>query len=58
MYQNNMYSQDVSTVNFYGDRIVTVVGAPIELLLYASGRREAADVELIGLESALAELAA
>lgn len=33
-----------------GDRIVTVVGAPIELLLYASGRREAADVELIGLE--------
>ena len=41
-----------------GDRIVTVVGAPIELLLYASGRREAADVELIGLESALAELAA
>lgn len=24
MYQNNMYSQDVSTVNFYGDRIVTV----------------------------------
>ena len=41
-----------------GDRIVTVVGEPLELLLYASGRREAADVELIGLDSALAELAA
>jgi len=40
-----------------GDRIVTVIGAPDELLLYASGRREAADVRVIGLESAIDELA-
>ncbi len=41
-----------------GDRIVTVIGAPAELLLYASGRREAADVRVVGLESAIEALAA
>ena len=38
-----------------GNRIVTVVGEPGELLLYAFGRRAAADVRLIGLDSAVAD---
>ena len=38
-----------------GNRIVTVIGEPSELLLYAFGRRAAADVRLVGLESAVAE---
>ncbi len=38
-----------------GNRIVTVIGEPSELLLYASGRRSAADVRYVGLESAVAE---
>ena len=37
-----------------GNRIVTVIGRPDELLLYASGRRTASDVRLIGVESAVA----
>lgn len=41
-----------------GDRIVTVIGSPTELLLYAFGRREAADVRVIGLDSAVKELVA
>lgn len=40
-----------------GNRIVTVIGQPSELLLYAFGRRAAADVRLIGLESAIADAA-
>jgi len=39
-----------------GDRIVTVLGEPSELLLYAFGRRSSADVRLVGLDSALAAL--
>lgn len=38
-----------------GDRIVTVIGQPSELLLYAFGRRAAADVRLVGLDSAVAD---
>lgn len=38
-----------------GNRIVTVIGEPAELLLYASGRRAAAAVRLIGLPSAVAD---
>lgn len=40
-----------------GQETVTVVGLPSELLLYASGRRAVAAVELIGEDSALATLA-
>lgn len=40
-----------------GNRIVTVIGEPSELLLYASGRRAAADVRLVGLPSAIADAA-
>lgn len=50
-------SPDESVRAGKGDRIVTVIGAPGELLLYAFGRREAADVRVIGLDSALEELA-
>ena len=39
-----------------GDRIVTVIGEPSELLLYAFGRRSGAEVRLVGLDSALAAL--
>lgn len=39
-----------------GTRTVTVLGAPVELLLYAFGRRAAADVRLVGLPEALAAL--
>lgn len=38
-----------------GDRVVTVIGEPTELLLYTFGRRAAADVRYVGLESAVAE---
>lgn len=38
-----------------GNRVVTVIGEPSELLLYAFGRRAAADVRYIGLESAVEE---
>lgn len=38
-----------------GNRIVTVIGEPSELLLYASGRWAAADVRYVGLESAVSE---
>ncbi|MFW6599569.1 TIGR03085 family metal-binding protein [Propionibacteriaceae bacterium Y2011] len=31
-----------------GDRTVTIIGLPAELLLYASGRRQAAVVDLVG----------
>lgn len=37
-----------------GDRIVTVIGRPSELLLYAFGRSADADVELVGLPDAVA----
>ena len=39
-----------------GARTVTVIGAPVELMLYAFGRRAAADVRLVGLPEALAAL--
>jgi len=39
-----------------GDRIVTVIGEPSELLLYTFGRRSRAEVRLVGLDSALAAL--
>lgn len=39
-----------------GDRIVTVVGKPGELLLYAFGRREAADIRLAGRDADVAAL--
>ena len=39
-----------------GARTVTVIGAPVELMLYAFGRRAAADVRLVGLPEALAVL--
>ena len=38
-----------------GNRVVTVIGEPTELLLYAFGRRAAADVRYVGLEPAVAE---
>lgn len=38
-----------------GDRMVSVIGQPTELLLYAFGRRAAAAVRLVGLESAIAD---
>jgi uncharacterized protein (TIGR03085 family) len=41
-----------------GDPAVTVVGEPGELALYITGRREHANVELLGDEDALAQLAA
>lgn len=41
-----------------GNRIVTVLGRPDELLLYAFGRREAAQVRFVGLDDAVAELRA
>lgn len=39
-----------------GADTVTLVGTPSELLLYANGRRDAADVQRIGEEAALAAL--
>lgn len=48
-------SDDVVRVGA-GDRIVTGVGAPVELLLYIWGRRDAAEVELVGVESAIEAL--
>ena len=41
-----------------GDPVVTVVGEPGELALYATGRRDHANVELQGDDDALAQLAA
>lgn len=41
-----------------GTEIVTVVGAPAELLLWAFGRRSVADVRLVGTDKALAAIAA
>lgn len=38
-----------------GNRVVSVIGEPTELLLYAFGRRAAADVRYVGLESAVEE---
>ncbi|MFT3832158.1 MAG: TIGR03085 family metal-binding protein [Micropruina sp.] len=38
-----------------GNRVVSVIGEPTELLLYAFGRRTAADVRYVGLESAVDE---
>lgn len=39
-----------------GNRIVTVIGQPSELLLYAFGRSADADVELVGLPDAVASV--
>lgn len=39
-----------------GNRIVTVIGRPDELLLYSFGRRGAAEVRLVGLDEAVAAL--
>lgn len=41
-----------------GNRIVTVIGRPDELMLYAFGRREAAEVRLVGLDDDIEALAA
>lgn len=41
-----------------GGQTVTIVGRPSELMLYAHGRRDQADVRLIGDDDALAQLAA
>jgi uncharacterized protein (TIGR03085 family) len=38
-----------------GNRLVTVIGEPTELMLYAFGRRAAADVRLVGLDAAVAD---
>ncbi|MFT4218608.1 MAG: TIGR03085 family metal-binding protein [Micropruina sp.] len=38
-----------------GERLVTVIGEPTELLLYAFGRRAAAGVRFVGLDEAVAE---
>ena len=40
-----------------GSATVTLVGRPSELLLYASGRRSAAEVRAVGEDDALARLA-
>jgi uncharacterized protein (TIGR03085 family) len=41
-----------------GSSIVTLVGLPSELMLYSYGRREVADVELVGEPEAITRLAA
>lgn len=39
-----------------GDETVTIVGAPAEILLYAFGRKDVADVRLIGTDAGVATL--
>lgn len=40
-----------------GGQIVTIIGSPSELMLYAYGRRQQAEVRLVGDQDALAKLA-